>query len=202
MHLCQEEGCTKEDQSNGKELRRTVTSLRESLHDIHKRVSEKKTQLRRSQRLSRNKVRHRATKKINLALGNYVMLAVPTKTRRNKLQPKWTGPWTIVEVMSDHVYKLKHPLTKKIKIAHACRISRYEEIKLNKAVKTQMWHDGGKHTFRVEKIVDSRKEDDGSESFLIKWVGFEDSDNSWEPEDHMMEDIPELVRKFRKTRRG
>ena len=184
------------------ELRKTVTRLRESLHDIHKKVNEKKTQLRRSQRRSRNKVRQKAMKKIDLALGNYVMLAVPSKTRRNKLQPKWTGPWTITEVMSDHVYKLKHPLTKKVKIAHACRISRYEDIKLNKAVENQMWHDGGKHTFRVEKIVDSRENEDGSESFLIKWVGFEESDNSWEPADVMMEDIPELVRKFRKTRRG
>ena len=104
--------------------------------------------------------------------------------------------------MSNHVYKLKHPLTKKIKVAHVCRMSLYEEIKLNKVVRDQMWHDGGKHMFDVEKIVDSRKNDDESESFLIKWLGFEDSDNTWESAEAMIEDIPELVRKFRKTRRG
>ena len=49
--------------------------------------------------------------------------------------------------------------------------------------------------FKVEKILD-KKEENGKVYYLIKWFGYPDSDNSWEPEDVLKEDVPKLLKEF------
>ncbi|KAH9272270.1 hypothetical protein BASA83_005362 [Batrachochytrium salamandrivorans] len=50
--------------------------------------------------------------------------------------------------------------------------------------------------FEVERIIKHRKHQ-GVEQFYIKWKGYPDSDNTWEPVDVV--DAPELVQKFWET---
>ena len=35
--------------------------------------------------------------------------------------------------------------------------------------------------FRVEKIIDKRFDADGKIQYLIRWKGYDEKDNSWEP---------------------
>ena len=41
----------------------------------------------------------------------------------------------------------------------------------------------------VEKVVSKRKAKGGKTEYLIKWQGYEESDNTWEPEDNVSDDL-------------
>jgi len=51
--------------------------------------------------------------------------------------------------------------------------------------------------FEVEDILRYRKNENGDEYFLVKWVGFPASEATWEPLAHMNEDCRELIAKAR-----
>lgn len=52
--------------------------------------------------------------------------------------------------------------------------------------------------FVVEKIVDKRITPEGKVEYFIKWRGYPNSDNTWEPEENC--DCPKLMQKFEESR--
>jgi hypothetical protein len=41
-----------------------------------------------------------------LAIGDYVLRRVQNQTERNKLSPKWEGPYTVVQVLRPGAFKI------------------------------------------------------------------------------------------------
>ena len=55
--------------------------------------------------------------------------------------------------------------------------------------------------YKVEKLLDIRMTN-GLEEVLVKWLGFEDEEATWEPAVIIEEDLPHLVRQIRKSHPG
>ncbi|CAJ1379325.1 unnamed protein product [Effrenium voratum] len=57
--------------------------------------------------------------------------------------------------------------------------------------------DAQEEEFEVEDILRYRKNEDGSEQFLVKWQGFSEEESTWEPLAHMNDNCRELIAKAR-----
>ena len=52
-------------------------------------------------------------------------------------------------------------------------------------------------TYIIEKIVD-KKTLKGKVYYLVKWKGYSKSSNTWEPQNNLKKDVPDLIKGFNK----
>ena len=102
-----------------------------------------------------------------------------------KLQPRRYGPFKITEVISPVAYRLALPNTWTIhNVFHASLLHPYMETREHGANYTQPPPDliDGDEEYEVEKIIKHRRYGQGKMlQYLIKWKGYPESDNTWEP---------------------
>jgi hypothetical protein len=101
----------------------------------------------------------------------------------SKLSAKYFGPFTIVGTAGTHAFKLLLPDSVNIHpVFHVSQLKPYVPSSLS----TETTHPGpvfadrgGKH-YEVEDIL-AKKKINRTWHFLVKWKGYPDSDNNWEP---------------------
>src|SRR5216683_2768951 len=124
-------------------------------------------------------------------------LALPYGTI--KLAPRRHGPFKIEKVMSPVVYKLRLPPQWNIHpVFHASLLTPYTETKEHGENYTRPPPDmiEGEAEYEVEAIRAHRYQRRKLQ-YLIKWKGYPESDNTWEPLDNVC--APQLIKKYHVT---
>ena len=152
------------------------------------------TKLRRSKQNELYNLRHRAPTLQHME-GEWVLLSKDgTIAARNKTKPIWVGPYQICRATHRNVYEIRDSLGRK-RIAHSARLWPYAppHYQPPENLKKLFLTDLG--PLEVDRIVDF-KHDKGEYLLQIKWLGFPDSDNTWESSDSLANEIPILVEEY------
>jgi hypothetical protein len=124
-----------------------------------------------------------------------------------KLLDKYIGPYTIVEKASHVVYKLDLPDKFRIHpYFHVSKLRRYKEsddfpdrvqndrpAPVAKIGKDDAWY--------VEKVVGKRKKGNKIE-YLVKWEGYPDWENSWEPAAALKKDAGDAIAEYERNKQN
>ena len=137
--------------------------------------------------------------KANFQVGGYVLVAQPERYRASKLSVIFRGPFRVVEVVSEWIYKVEHLITKQMREVHATRMRFYADDKLNVSEDFLLHLQHQDAIFEVHSILRHRvvRSSVGPQvEFLVHWRAFDALEDSWEPSRTLLEDVPDLVRAY------
>ncbi|KAM5344467.1 hypothetical protein ACJ41O_001495 [Fusarium nematophilum] len=126
---------------------------------------------------------------------------IQTKRQNKKLDYKYIGPYKIKRKIKDTNYELDLP--PKVKLHPIVHISLLEsaentiQVKTNNEPDTQI---DGPEEYIVEAILDMDKIDNKT-MYLVKWKDYPDSENTWEPPEHLNH-AQRLLRNFHRERQN
>ena len=117
-----------------------------------------------------------------------------------KLHPKFLGPYKIIQMVGKNAAKLELPKAYS-RIHPVFHVSLFKEYKAGpNALKPPPAPQvvDGIPFFKVDKILSLRDRKEKRKTiteYLIKWEGYDDTHNSWEPEANL---TPDLIKKYKK----
>jgi hypothetical protein len=117
-----------------------------------------------------------------------------------KLHPRRHGPFEITKQISPVAYKLKLPMAWTIHdVFHASLLRPYKETEQKGVNYTRPPPDlvQGETEYEVEAVINHRhKKGNRALQYLLKWKGYPDADNTWEPADQVH--APLLINQYHK----
>ena len=118
-----------------------------------------------------------------------------------KLSPLWIGPYKVLRKTTPDTYCLKLPLGLRLHSEfHTSLLKPYRKdesgARLNKPNEGIIAVGGHEDSYLVEAIIGHRKSRQGPVQFLVKWLGYPDSENSWEPIQNLMKPVGHLLEEY------
>ena len=170
------------------DVQKHVRRLRADLEMIHKKVVKKRDKRRKSNQ------RQNTGRDVQFIAGDWVLVAKVRRLPGDKLEATWKGPMRVIKHCSKYVYEIENPLTQERVQRHVQRLRIYAEADLEL---TNMLKDHRQHAeqrLEVEAIRELRYEEVTKQLELkVQWRGLE---ATWEPAQQIVEDVPQLVKRF------
>ena len=128
---------------------------------------------------------------------------IRTQRAKNKFDAKFVGPFTVIKKVNDVAYKLELPLHWKIHpVFHVSLLEPAGTDPFPNQIKIPPPPDiiEDEFEFEVEKILGYRLFGIRKKpQYLVKWKGYSNDRNTWEPEEHL-ENAKELLEEFKDRR--
>jgi len=123
---------------------------------------------------------------------------IPAASR--KLAYKYMGPFSIIEKIGDSAYKLLLPAGYTMHdVFNVSLLKRWVPTEDRLPIEPPpLYYDHGDPCYTVERIVD-HKGNGKNKRWLVKWQGYADDDNTWEPKQNLLDPaVWELVEAYEK----
>jgi hypothetical protein len=136
---------------------------------------------------------------VQYSVGDQVLLSTANLALRedgqaNKLLAPWVGPFQVTQVINTNAYKLQLPERWK-QLHPVFNVSRLRPYRPNDPAQfpdrdtidrppPDLAYSDGSAAYIVEAVLDKKTEKSGRSrvvKYLVKWQGYPDSDNTWEP---------------------
>ena len=175
--------------------------LERSLANLHEQVRDEGERRRRNQAM----LTARAPA-MRFNVGDLVMVPAENNManpiRHSKVMCRWQGPYEVVWSVSEVEYVVRLLGDEREACVHWRRMRRLAGpgIAITKELKDSAQHD--KQKFLVESFEDWSVNTDGEVDLLVKWRGHDDSNNTWEPLEQLVGDVPVLVATYVKENKG
>lgn len=132
-----------------------------------------------------------------LSLKN-IRLKLPTK----KLSPRFAGPYRVIDLVGTQAYRLALPkdLSRIHNVFHVSLLEPWtqrgdsEEMPMPVAIDPE-----GEPEWEVEAILQERRRK-GVKQYLVKWLGWPDTYNQWEPEKNL-NGSQDLIREYKESKK-
>jgi hypothetical protein len=144
----------------------------------------------------------RGTRAVTFKVGDLVLLNLKDYQRTGRaLQPRYEGPFEIIEKLSDVTFKLKLPTKFRAihPVFHASKLEKYTKAKYpgQDYPRPEPVLVKGQQEYEVEKILDHRKRGRTTQ-YLVRWKGYGRDDDTWEPADNL-KNAKEKIKEYEKT---
>jgi hypothetical protein len=132
---------------------------------------------------------------VNFQVGDFVMVAIPARTTKHKLDAYWRGPYRVTRTITDYVYEVEHIVTHRTTEAHIARIKSYADPELDCSILLcDHVRQQEATTYDVERIVGWRFNNSTMlHEFAVQWLGFSELENTWQDAEELYEDVPKIV---------
>ena len=112
-------------------------------------------------------------------LNSYVLVSYNVRPP-DKFTTRWQGPMQVINRQGS-VYTVQNLITKKAEDVHISRLAPFRYSPKHTDPKKIAMHD--EQEFLIETILSHRgsRHHKTKMEFLVKWTGFADTENSWEP---------------------
>ena len=176
-----------------------------SVSDRLKELSNQRKEAQAALELSRNVMIRFTTRKFTpFTPGQKVWLEAThlnTPNRSSKISPKREGPFQIKNKLSDLVYELKLPHQWRIHpIFHASLLTPFKQTEEHGPSFAQPPPDiiEGEEEYEIEAILAHRGKGT-RQQFLVKWLGYPDSENEWKSTRELLQNARELLTAYKST---
>ena len=121
------------------------------------------------------------SKVTELMLKTGTQVYVATKGLHNKLHPRYVGPYVVVKQATGGNYILKNILGEQLE--NSFPLSRLKIIHESK----ESADTDQDNLYRVEKIIDHKKDSKNKDFYLVKWEKYSSKHNTWEPAENFID---------------
>ena len=185
-----------------------VPAALDFVDSIEQAVQQAKSAIQQAQ-ASQSHYANRRRRDLSFEVGEEVMLSTANLPKTTGLQPRWIGPFTVQQVVSQNAYQLELPAVMKIhptinvsqlKPYHRSQPAAFPDRPVIQPPPLRVFeNDDEEH--EVEEILGhrmhrKRRGDTPRREFLVKWKGYPASDATWEPESHL-ESAPEILQDYK-----
>ena len=133
--------------------------------------------------------------------GDFVLVARKVRSNSPKLQVVWRGPYVIAGTVHKRVYQVRRlgATSGTLEEVHVRRLRRYADRSLNvtEALVNQAHYDDDE--FLVEGIIEWKPDNTHGVLLKVKWSGYNDEWDTWEPIDSLYRDVPQMIKVYMST---
>lgn len=170
---------------------------RENVEKLRKKIqrASRNVLLEREKQLIRNRKNHYAIE-CNFSEGDYVLWSRVDKVRsKHKLSCFWMGPYMVTSCLDLNIYHIKHLYEDIKKEVHGSRLKFYcdSSLLVNEDLKVFI---SSQDVLVAVEMIDGHRFKNGKYEFWVKWKGFDQIENSWEPYASLVDDIKVMVNNY------